>query len=143
MCTTTHSHPPSPPQVRAVPLRKDDEVTIVRGKYVGREGKVTSVYRKKFVITVERIQKEKANGASRFTRALAPHAQSSSSDVPCTPLPRSRRAGQSVPVTFHPSNVVITKLKTTYKDRKEMLDRKKAGREARLARGSAMDEVDA
>ena len=38
-------------QVRAVPIRKDDEVTVVRGNYKGREGKVVQVYRKKWVIT--------------------------------------------------------------------------------------------
>lgn len=29
--------------VRSIPVRKDDEVLIVRGKYKGREGKVTQV----------------------------------------------------------------------------------------------------
>lgn len=28
---------------RSIPVRKDDEVLIVRGKYKGREGKVTQV----------------------------------------------------------------------------------------------------
>merc|ERR1712179_663140 len=37
---------------RSLPIRKDDE------------GKVVQVYRKKFVIHIERIQREKANGAS-------------------------------------------------------------------------------
>jgi len=31
------------PQARSMPIRKDDEVLIVRGKYKGREGKVTQV----------------------------------------------------------------------------------------------------
>ncbi|KAK9804942.1 hypothetical protein WJX73_001286 [Symbiochloris irregularis] len=48
--------------VRAVPIRKDDEVTIVRGTYKGREGKVVQVYRRKWVIHVERITREKVNG---------------------------------------------------------------------------------
>jgi ribosomal protein uL24 len=47
-----------------LPIRKDDEVTIVRGTYKNREGRVTACYRKKFVIHVERIVREKANGAS-------------------------------------------------------------------------------
>ena len=34
-------------QVRSIPIRKDDEVTVVRGSNKGREGKVTSVYRLK------------------------------------------------------------------------------------------------
>jgi len=51
-------------QVRAIPIRKDDEVTIVRGSNKGREGKVTSVYRLKYVIHVERVNREKSNGQS-------------------------------------------------------------------------------
>ncbi|KAG6331654.1 hypothetical protein ID866_7438, partial [Astraeus odoratus] len=49
---------------RSLPIRKDDEVRIVRGKYKGREGKVTQVYRKKWVIHVDRVQRDKSNGAS-------------------------------------------------------------------------------
>jgi len=50
--------------VRAVPIRKDDEVTVVRGSFKGREGKVVQVYRKKWVIHIERITREKVNGAT-------------------------------------------------------------------------------
>merc|ERR1712127_730722 len=50
--------------VRSMPIRKDDEVLITRGMYKTREGKVTAVYRKKFVVHVERISREKVNGAS-------------------------------------------------------------------------------
>eukprot|EP00890_Picochlorum_soloecismus_P000429 jgi/Picsp_1/1387/NSC_04866-R1_protein len=50
--------------VRSVPIRKDDEVTVVRGSYKGREGKVVQVYRKKWVIHIERLVREKTNGAS-------------------------------------------------------------------------------
>lgn len=120
-------------QIRSMPVRKDDEVVVVRGKFTGREGKVLTVYRKKFAIQIERVQKEKANGTCSshlfdFERC--------SLFVYC--------AGQSVFVNFHPSKVNITKLKTTYKDRKEAIDRKKAGRDARMARGaSSMDQVDA
>jgi len=49
---------------RSIPIRKDDEVRIVRGKYKGREGKVTQVYRKKWVIHVDRVQRDKSNGAT-------------------------------------------------------------------------------
>lgn len=67
--------------VRAIPIRKDDEVQVVRGHYKGQQvGKVVSCYRKKFVVHIERIQREKANGAS-------------------------------VNVGIHPSKVVIVKLK--------------------------------
>ena len=39
-------------------------MTIVRGSNKGREGKVTSVYRLKYVIHVERVSREKTNGQS-------------------------------------------------------------------------------
>ena len=51
-------------QTRSIPVRKDDEVRIVRGKYKGREGKVTQVYRKKWVIHIDRVQRDKSNGSS-------------------------------------------------------------------------------
>ena len=44
-------------------MRKDDEVSVVRGTYKGREGKIVQVYRKKWVIHIERITREKVNGA--------------------------------------------------------------------------------
>merc|ERR1711915_658339 len=48
-----------------MPVRKDDEVIVTRGHYKGQQtGKVTQVYRKKYVIYIERIQREKANGAT-------------------------------------------------------------------------------
>merc|ERR1711978_108792 len=50
--------------VRSMPIRKDDEVQVVRGHYKGQSGKVVQVYRKKFAIHIERIQRDKANGAS-------------------------------------------------------------------------------
>ena len=51
-------------QVRSIPIRKDDEVIIVRGSNKGREGKVTSVYRLKYIIHIERVSREKSNGQS-------------------------------------------------------------------------------
>ena len=50
--------------VRAVPVRKDDEVQVVRGSYKGRDGKIVQVYRKKWVIHIEKLTREKANGAT-------------------------------------------------------------------------------
>jgi large subunit ribosomal protein L26e len=50
--------------VRSIPIRKDDEVTIVRGTNKGREGKITSVYRLKWCVHVERVVREKSNGQS-------------------------------------------------------------------------------
>ncbi|KAI9713272.1 MAG: 60S ribosomal protein L26A [Bogoriella megaspora] len=50
--------------VRSMPIRKDDEVVIQRGNNKGREGKVTSVYRLKYVVHIERVTREKSNGQS-------------------------------------------------------------------------------
>ncbi|KAH6570721.1 hypothetical protein BASA50_002003 [Batrachochytrium salamandrivorans] len=47
---------------RSIPIRRDDEVMIVRGTHKGREGKVTTVYRRKFVIYIEKITRDKVNG---------------------------------------------------------------------------------
>ncbi len=47
-----------------MPIRKDDEVIIMRGANKGREGKVTSVYRLKYVVHIERVAREKSNGQS-------------------------------------------------------------------------------
>lgn len=67
--------------MRSLPIRKDDEVQIVRGKHAKEAvAKVTSVYRRRYCIHVDRIIKEKTNGAQ-------------------------------VPVPIHPSKVQITKLK--------------------------------
>ena len=48
--------------VRSMPIRKDDEVQIVRGHYHQREGKVTAVFRKKWCVNVERVSRDKING---------------------------------------------------------------------------------
>jgi len=50
--------------VRSMPIRKDDEVLVMRGKFKGREGKVVQVYRKKWVIHIDRVTKDKTNGAT-------------------------------------------------------------------------------
>jgi len=50
--------------VRSMPVRKDDEVTIVRGTNKDKEGKVISVYRLKYVIHIERVTREKTSGQS-------------------------------------------------------------------------------
>jgi len=50
--------------VRSVPIRKDDEVTVVRGTHKKISGKVTTVYRRKYVIHIEKLTKDKPNGAS-------------------------------------------------------------------------------
>ena len=48
--------------IRSIPVRKGDEVKIVRG--IKKAGKVTTVYRKKWCIHVEKVTKDKANGQS-------------------------------------------------------------------------------
>merc|ERR1711998_812054 len=50
--------------VRSLPLRKDDEVEVMRGFFKGRSGRILSCYRRKFLIHVDRITREKANGAT-------------------------------------------------------------------------------
>ena len=39
-------------------------MVIKRGSNKGREGKITSVYRLKYVVHVERVSREKSNGQS-------------------------------------------------------------------------------
>ncbi|CUS22704.1 LAQU0S06e04126g1_1 [Lachancea quebecensis] len=50
--------------VRSLPIRKDDEVLVVRGSKKGQEGKISSVYRLKFAVQVDKLTKEKSSGAS-------------------------------------------------------------------------------
>merc|ERR1739843_31920 len=50
--------------VKSMPIRKDDEVIVVRGINRGREGKVIQVYRKKYVIHIERVTREKSSGST-------------------------------------------------------------------------------
>jgi large subunit ribosomal protein L26e len=58
-------------QVRAIPVRKGDTVKVVRGTSKNREGKVMTVYRKKWCIHIEKITREKSNGTL---------------SLPCSPL---------------------------------------------------------
>eukprot|EP00922_Rhytidocystis_sp_ex-Travisia-forbesii_P061523 GHVS01091171.1.p1 GENE.GHVS01091171.1~~GHVS01091171.1.p1 ORF type:complete len:144 (+),score=22.96 GHVS01091171.1:134-565(+) len=48
--------------VKAMPIRKDDEVIVRSGAHVETEGRVVQVYRKKWVIHLDRLQRDKANG---------------------------------------------------------------------------------
>ncbi|KDN47529.1 putative 60S ribosomal protein L26 [Tilletiaria anomala UBC 951] len=50
--------------IRSLPIRKDDEVLIVRGSSKGSEGRVVQVYRKKWVIHVDRVTRDKSNGST-------------------------------------------------------------------------------
>ena len=89
-------------KVRAIPVRKDDEIVVMRGNlwitnkkgnHKGKKGKVISVYRKRWALHIDKITKDKANGTQ-------------------------------VQVPLHPSNCQITTLKMD-KDRKKILERKK------------------
>ncbi|XP_069878074.1 large ribosomal subunit protein uL24-like [Dipodomys merriami] len=51
--------------VWSMPIGRDDEGQVVRGYYKGQQiGKVVQVYRKKYVIYIERVQREKADGTT-------------------------------------------------------------------------------
>lgn len=102
-----------------MPIRKDDEVMVTRGTFKGREGKVVEVYRRKWVIHIERIQREKVNGMPPLI--LMPFV-----------LTPSLFLGQTIPVGINPSKVVISKLKTD-KDRLDLLKRKASNKEASQA----------
>ena len=49
--------------IRSLPIRKDDEVVVLRGARKGNKGKVIQVHRKKWAIHVDKVTKNKANGA--------------------------------------------------------------------------------
>ncbi|ELW71747.1 60S ribosomal protein L26 [Tupaia chinensis] len=51
--------------VHSMPALKDDHVQVVRGHYRGQQiGKVVQEYRKKYVIYIEWVQREKASGTA-------------------------------------------------------------------------------
>jgi large subunit ribosomal protein L26e len=52
--------------VRSLPIRKGDEIKILKGKAKGKTGKVVQVYRKKWCIHVDKVQRDKQNGQSVF-----------------------------------------------------------------------------
>merc|ERR1712002_261283 len=91
--------------VKSMPIRKDDEVQVVRGQYKGQQvGKVVQCYRKKFVVYIERIQREKASGASVY-------------------------------VGIHPSKVCIVKLKMDKGRKEILERRAKGRRDAKGEKG--------
>lgn len=51
---------------RSLPIRKKDTVKIMRGKYKGKEGEVTSVNLKKYKIYINGIIVRKSNGKEAF-----------------------------------------------------------------------------
>ena len=48
--------------VRAMPVRKDDEVKVLRGKFKGKEGKITQCYRLKWCIHIDKVTVENGKG---------------------------------------------------------------------------------
>jgi large subunit ribosomal protein L26e len=52
--------------VRCLPIRKNDEVKILKGKAKNKTGKVVQVYRKKWCIYVDKVQRDKQNGQTVF-----------------------------------------------------------------------------
>ena len=47
-----------------MPIRKDDEVQIMRGKHKSEKAKVTQVYRKRWCVYLEKKTREKQSGQS-------------------------------------------------------------------------------
>jgi large subunit ribosomal protein L26e len=50
--------------VRSLPVRRDDEVMVVRGHYKDSKGKVNTVYRKRWCLYIEKVSETKQNGAN-------------------------------------------------------------------------------
>ena len=53
-------------KLRSLPIKRGDEVKILKGKAKGQSGKVVQVYRKKNIIYVDKINREKQNGQTVF-----------------------------------------------------------------------------
>lgn len=53
-------------KVRSVPIKRGDDVKILKGKAKGKSGKVVQVYRKRNVIYVDKVNREKQNGQTVF-----------------------------------------------------------------------------
>lgn len=50
--------------VKSLPVRREDEVMVVRGHYKDSKGKVNTVYRKRWCLYIEKISETKQNGAT-------------------------------------------------------------------------------
>ena len=53
-------------KIRCLPIKRGDEVKILKGRGKGKSGKVTQVYRKRNVIYVDKVSREKQNGQTIF-----------------------------------------------------------------------------
>jgi large subunit ribosomal protein L26e len=52
--------------VRSIPIRRGDEVKILKGKGKNKTGKVVQVYRKRWCIYVDKVNRDKQNGQTVF-----------------------------------------------------------------------------
>ena len=53
-------------KIRSLPIKRGDEVKILKGKSKGKTGKVVQVYRRRNVIYVDKVNREKQNGQAVF-----------------------------------------------------------------------------
>ena len=53
-------------KLRALPIKRREEVKKLKGKFKGKKGKVVQVYRRRSIIHVDKITREKQNGQSVF-----------------------------------------------------------------------------
>ena len=53
-------------KIRSLPIKRGDEVKILKGKSKGKTGKVVQVYRRRNVVYVDKVNREKQNGQSVF-----------------------------------------------------------------------------
>ena len=53
-------------KIRCLPIKRGDEVKILKGKSKGKAGKVVQVYRRRNVIYVDKVNREKQNGQAVF-----------------------------------------------------------------------------
>lgn len=49
-------------KVRNLPIRKNDEVKILKGKARNKTGKITCCYRKRWCVYVDKVTRDKQNG---------------------------------------------------------------------------------
>ncbi|MHA1338665.1 MAG: 50S ribosomal protein L24 [Promethearchaeota archaeon] len=52
--------------IKRIPLRKDDEVRVIKGDFVGVEGKVLKILKRKNKVEIEECVREKRNGATYY-----------------------------------------------------------------------------
>lgn len=51
---------------RSLPLKRDDEVCVIRGRHKTREGRVIKINRQKYKIYIERITRDRSSGEQTF-----------------------------------------------------------------------------